>query len=1405
MNLTKVLCIAIFWLIGTQVPVMAQYDKYLEKAEEYYKAGDYAPAASRIDKMKKKVIKKLGDKNPYLAVMLIREAKIKWAQGILTEVVPLVEQSVQMSNELTRGASTEHAFILKEAAEVLIQYGHMVKAETYLDEAETVLKNNDAYIEDLAASMEVSRAKIAVGKGYYTEAVKQIDARLDYFKKRAELDEGKRDLREERMEEYADLLILKAHATALKGDLREADRLFEQVNAPWIKKNLDDSHVLYGYNFYLLANILEKQGIVADVLAERYEYAWTEAQRKYNNQHWMVLKMEQELLAALFRANKRGKFNNLEGIHKKTLKEFGKKSIHSLSRDIISLRYDIIDQSFKGVEQRLNKILTDPVLPANHLLRVEVLNMAKNVALLTQQRDNVLGYFSAILKINKETLGEDAPEYHLSLLRQANYFVDFTDKFDSASLVYLESWYGKVEPEITTKHPDYLETVNHLASFYEETDDYKLASKLLDDALRAAQDKYDNKDIAYALELEKIANLRIKIGQYEESEKLLNECIQILQDTKIAADIADSYMVGALLTQAKLLAIKGEYDEADDNLWSSEKLQSKSILTLETAGLDHADDKASLYLSVGQFGRAQELLLESIALKEDRFGKDSRQLIAPLILEGRLNLVKGDYQKAEEDTRRSLTIAMDLFGGESTKIVPAKLMLADIYIAIGDYEKAEQQLRESIAIQKARFGEDHIDVGKSISQLALVKFYEGDPIEETQPVFEQSEKIIGKKLGSNNPTYAEILKNMAIANISAGNYGVATSYLNAAEKVWADRIKPRNNINAASVSVLKGDIAYRQRKYKEAENYYKDGLKRYKRTLSDEHPEYTRVQAKLGRTYYMQGDWKNAQSLMEEVLVNYTAFIEQYFPALSEREKAKYWNTVKPNYEFYNTLVVSKMDNPAYVSQIYNNALLTKGLLLSTSIKVRQRIMGSNDAELIQMYTDWVAKKELLTVALSMNQEQLMLNQINSNQLRDEVELLEKEMSLRSELFANRVDSKTVKWEDVSNSLKENEVAIEMVRFRVFDHEFTDSVVYAVLYLQGGKKEKPEMILLNNGMELEGKFLQNFRNSIKYRLSDEYSYDTFWKPIISRLGTISRMYISPDGVYNQINLEAIPTPDGRYVLDNSNIVLVNNTKDLYLDKFLKRTEAPGKNKMASMFGDPDFYLVTKPGEAVSESGLDRPQVVAKLPGTREELVEVGNLLDRKGMSVDKYMEKEANEQAIKNVDSPRIFHVATHGFFQSEETSIASANDELNAANAYENPLLKTGLLLSGAGDILNETKFNYNVDNGILTAYEALNLNLDRTDLVVLSACETGLGKVEAGEGVYGLQRAFLVAGARTIVMSLFKVSDEATQKLMVKFYRKWLETGQKRESFIEAKKEIRNEYQDPIFWGPFIMIGLE
>jgi len=312
------------------------------------------------------------------------------------------------------------------------------------------------------------------------------------------------------------------------------------------------------------------------------------------------------------------------------------------------------------------------------------------------------------------------------------------------------------------------------------------------------------------------------------------------------------------------------------------------------------------------------------------------------------------------------------------------------------------------------------------------------------------------------------------------------------------------------------------------------------------------------------------------------------------------------------------------------------------------------------------------------------------------------------------------------------------------------------------------------------------------KITDEFSYKVFWEPIQKGIGQNSTVFLSPDGVYNLINLETIPTPDGKYVIDNSNIVMVSNTKDLYLRKAKAKTASASNN--ATMFGNPTFYLTASASNSI-------PQ----LPGTEVEVNELQNLLKQKGWVTDKYLEVNATEEQVKELESPKIFHIATHGFYAPSITEDEATELTENETMMVDNPLLKTGLLLKGAGDVRDKSKYNYNAESGILTAYEAMSLNLDKTDLVVLSACETGLGDISNGEGVYGLQRAFLVAGAKTLIMSMFKVDDEATQKLILTFYRKWLTTGNLRQSFIDAKKELRVEYPDPINWGAFMMIGLE
>jgi CHAT domain-containing protein len=306
----------------------------------------------------------------------------------------------------------------------------------------------------------------------------------------------------------------------------------------------------------------------------------------------------------------------------------------------------------------------------------------------------------------------------------------------------------------------------------------------------------------------------------------------------------------------------------------------------------------------------------------------------------------------------------------------------------------------------------------------------------------------------------------------------------------------------------------------------------------------------------------------------------------------------------------------------------------------------------------------------------------------------------------------------------------------------------------------------------------------------------------SQFQACSKIYLSPDGVFNELNLEALKGPNGRYVIEDENIDLISNSKDIFSAKNLVAKSAEQRN-VAFLLGDPVFY-----------SNADRKEdpdvgTIAQLPGTREEVLEINDILKTSRWETKSYTGAAASEEIIKSVRNPRILHVATHGYFLEnlEVGGDGGSFTMINQNKAVENPLLRSGLYLNNAGDIVDETAHakSPQLGEGVLTAYEAMNLTLNSTDLVVLSACETGRGEIQVGEGVYGLQRAFQIAGAKAVIMSLFKVSDSATQELMNIFYRNWIGKGMdKRKAFIEAKKEMMKKKPQPIYWGSFVMVGV-
>ncbi len=1386
---------------------LLKFEKSLIKPEESFATGDYKAAKNALAKAKKKINAKLGGQNTFTATMFLMDAKYDLGLGMPKDFDWNLQSALKANASANSETSEKYAAMLLDAAELHNQNGSFRLAREHIDVAQKVIDVGTFNKDVIRIRLDIILAESMVGQGYWNDAIKLARSREGYFSKRAVKQEtvpdGKGGLKSrkipeeelnQRMNDYARVLTLIGNAYGRQGNLKSADSAFGFA-ATWIRKNINDHSLAYIKNQFYNATMLAENGVEDLPKSLEYDRTLTILRAYYYPSHFLGVPIYEAYLKELLRDDETAKYSNTMAEYERLVnKEFPEKSIYNVRLKAVEFDKSLDAEKTKDLEKKAVALLANTqTLPRFNILTAETNEFLSELAIRQKNYGGAEKYLKEVIDIKTDLYGATAPELHLAKLKLANFYLDNTNKIALAGEIYEESFSKVVEKEIGAWHKDHLDLLNHLAQYHEMTDQYKKAAAALDKAALVARGKYNDKDYKYGEELTKIARLQIRLGQYEEAEASLNQSLLILEEFS-KDDTKKGLLIEAVDTQAILFGIKGMFDEAEDALERSRKIILKADGPLNIDELNTVVNLCNLYIQLGRYSDTEEILTAAITEYTKLYGDQSLRLIGPLVDKGRLLLAQGDYTEADKIAQRANQIALKIYSEKSTKTAATQKLLSDVDYTIGDYDNAETNILLALASQERQFGRKHIEVAKSLSQLALIKFYKGDDKKEVEKLMLESRDIMGQKLGKDNPQYADILKNVAILYISEKKYDVAFSSLTQAESIWRQKTGRKNSIQAASIYALTGDVYYQLKRYDKAEEFYKKGKDIYEKNFSDTHPEYVKILSKIAKVYYMEKDFKGAKKYIEQALNNYENFIKQFFPALSEREKAKYWNTIKGDFEFYNTLAFSQLEDFRDLSgKVYNYQLLTKALLLSSSIKIKERILNSKDENLKASYVSWVQKKEHLTNVLSMSSQQLAENGINTAALNTEVEELERQLSEKSEIFGQGFENKRITYENVQSALGKTDVAIEMVRFRHFNHSFTDSIIYVALYVKGDKG-RPKAVELSNGHLMEGRNYRYYRNNITRKTIDQESYKIYWEPIQKDIGQYGTIYFSPDGVYNLINLEAIPTPDGKYIIDNSNIVMVSNTKDLYLRKVKAKIAGSGASNNATMFGNPKFYLTASANQEWSD-----------LPGTEKEVDELMKLLKLKGWVADEFMEGSASEEKVKSMNSPRIFHIATHGFYAKADEADAQKELTENEAMMAENPLMKSGLLLSGAGDILAKTKHNFNMESGVLTAYEAMSLNLDKTDLVVLSACETGLGEISNGEGVYGLQRAFFVAGAKVLIMSIFKVDDDATQKLILNFYKKWLNSGNLRQSFIEAKKELRVEYPEPIYWGSFMMIGLD
>ena len=481
-----------------------------------------------------------------------------------------------------------------------------------------------------------------------------------------------------------------------------------------------------------------------------------------------------------------------------------------------------------------------------------------------------------------------------------------------------------------------------------------------------------------------------------------------------------------------------------------------------------------------------------------------------------------------------------------------------------------------------------------------------------------------------------------------------------------------------------------------------------------------------------------------------------------------------------------------------------------------EKVDETGDRILMLQLEELINKRENLFTALDIGKS------------NDEIDILNNEIRSLEKLIVNYFYSPESKspnltaYELIKDNLSDNENYVEIIRINRIDETFltryTDSIFYAAIIIS--KDKDPYLIMLDNQNMFEDRLLPYYSSFVKddYNNIDNKSYTFFMKKIIDKVGYNKTIFLSPDGIYNNISIATLFDVDKeQYLLETTDIRIVSSARGFVSNK----TASPRfyKNNNIEIIGNPKFDLSKSEATFSSDETYVSRDVeisdfvtftrfgINQLPGTGIEINAIKNLFENNNWSASLAEGVLANETRIKKVNSPRVMHIATHGFFfpdQENEYDPIAQLMGVETNTIYKHPLMRSGLLLSGAQNTIRGE--NLVGDNGVLTSLEARELNFSETELVVLSACETGVGDFVSGEGVYGLQRSILEAGAENVIMSLWKVNDIATQILMTSFYTNWIEKGMtKRESLKQAQILIKNTegYSSPFYWGAFVLIG--
>ena len=888
---------------------------------------------------------------------------------------------------------------------------------------------------------------------------------------------------------------------------------------------------------------------------------------------------------------------------------------------------------------------------------------------------------------------------------------------------------------------DYADALLNIGVLYMDQVEFDLSRTYIQKSLEILE-KLPNYRADYWIARSKLALLYEEVGSHTLALSIYNESYDqlVASGNDLSPDFAEICM-----HKGRILMLTGDPIEG-------EKFINLSSTIYESLGADYAVQRAEsleslaiFYERMGRFGEAEQTLLEVLRLKRSIPDEADILIIETLNDLGIMYHQIGRYEQAKEMFNEVVQECEENVGTDHPFYATAKNNLGTLALAEGDVELARNMFNDALATYKARFGTNHPYYANTLNNLARVERKLGN-MDTAEKYYLEVLKIDEKIYGKQHPDYATTLVNMGVLYSSIG-------------------------------------------KEDEAAKYYEEAVKIREEVLGVNHPSYGSALEYMGMHYMAVDDKASAEEYFRKAVQIQIGQINILFPIMTEQERQIFYQNIRSNVDRYNYIATELLnEKPELAKTIFEFQTNTKSILFNNSKKVLSEVMDSNDFELKQNFNRWISDKRLLASYYQMGHHELEDLNINLSYEEARVEQVEKDLEKRLDIFSGSIQNTKYDWRSVSKTIKADEALVEMIQIREYKplskvqgtlFGFTGRTKYLAIIIYPNEAE-PKYELIGGSYLADTDHFDSYSKAISSNSGFQEAFNALWGPIDKDLQDVNAVKVIPDGIYNKINLNILQPQSNKNVIDNYYVSYLTSARDLFKDRLQVF------NKRSYLFGNPYF-------------SSENQHLIEKVDLASDEVKGVEQILEPNDWNVKSFVQNDANELRLRSAYNPTVLHISSHGFFTDKHNFISTKSP-------INNPLFQAGILLSGAGKTFS--RFTNGIatiseNDGVLTAYEAMNLDLSRTQLVFLSACDMEVNSLENIYGVYGLQSAFMLAGARNLVTSLSKINEEAANELMALFYKKLIETNAVDESLKYAQIKLREKYSDPRIWGAFVHIG--